>query len=838
MHGQNQAGGRTFMGNRTPQQPQSQFVSNNNGSDPVTPGQQFQGNDPRQFIQNQQPRQNSFGMLLSTAKSLTQGRNAGSGQSIYANIEQGRHTDWSDITGSGNEDLENQNRLACIDSASQLAVTIQNSLLRRLQNSEHYKVFMAALLHIKHPDQKNLQLIDPMGGRFHQLVMDNNAAYNQIVSRSVIQLASMVAQQLLAGGLTGPDRGQVVMGILNEATVTTVIHEFVEWLNVGEGFSMRIQQCTRRMQDKLKMAEQNYEMVRSRFNFLEGLECPWQRSIFNNATDHMNNFNPLFDNAFIGNDKGFQPSADSHLDHMMNAYNVGDRPFNTFNRAPGGNVEHQCPELFAQAERSARYYAEQRRQRGMEEQRRLEDPTQRHFDMNDIDRVTPPFSEYTYEEAYRFRMSDYFKDTGKDGWLIGKWEDTIRLLTHTPSPMSPRTLYPNMMDFMPSTGNKVLVVKLNSDGHVIWKQIRVEDEMSNESQDRAWTNPDRVLPTMWEEQGELKTVFEARVETTKQRIVDGVPSRLGEMKALEEEPNMIAISEPVDLPTDKDIRNKINAGCKVFDPKNELDAFIAPIYLNTIIPLEGTRSKPLYSSLAPLTKGFPLTEYNNVFEMLRDVQSSLEGCPDDNLVDLIRKQITNVFNRYLVEQAGIPDAPQPNGQEWIKLDDIFDDAEDFIKIMQKRGEQTMLRYMSDIRNNDWMTTNLQFLMGEDEARQYFRNGVDENDVEAMAIAKVQFATNLIMSRDAVIVKLQKDAGPMHPGVIQSPESEDPRIHAIVKAAFEQGAKHFKTVPTIYLEYARPDNCPTRVVNFSMYDLSVMRTRAVDLGKGLLQTVAY
>lgn len=831
--------GRVFTGNRGQQQ--------QNFGDAVDPARgnygnpQYPNQPPQQGQQNgypQHPNQNPLNQVMGTLRNIA--RNGMMGGSVYA-TQSPLNSGFAQQPAMSEAEMQQRQKETAIMQATQHAMRTLQAISGRYVNTDQFKTFQYCVQTFPRVN-RDPQFMDQKAKMFAQMVMDSIACHNEVVYKMAPQIISYVAQQLLAAGgqPIQPDvAARIDRDAIIHATTSTMLHEFVSWLHIDRNdFCSSLGECSLDMRALIQKAEEKYDDINGRYSFI-GQECPWPRSIFKNGAASINFSNPLLEVGFIGSSSGYIPQTTPQMEDIFSAYNVGHRPGGDGNLQTWSNMDNEdprapherAPEMYEQGLRAEEYYRQERLAREAEEFRKDPDAFYRDENQGPLS-----LSMFSYETRHRFRMEDYFTPL-KDGWMYGSPNDTAIVLTRSPTLMECRTKFPGMDRIAVRSSSHILIIRFNDEGYSEWRSIETQDPMAQINQDRKWTNPSEVLPRMHMEGDQIRTVYEGRLETTADRVKDGKIVKLGEMKPLEQEPNMLAIGDVLDLPTDEAIRAKIEAGIKIFDPNTELDAFIVPTVLNREFKLSGVNSHQVARGFSMLVKGADLRQFPNTGVLMDALYHAMRDCDDKNLVSFISTHLTDVANRYFLECRGIPDSKPDTGGFWMKIDNLFEDWNALLDMLKSSDPESLLAF-NNLHTNDFLLTNLQLFLNMEEAEKHFMKGVNQESVEDVALARITADNAIVISRDTVLVTMGKDVGPMTKSVVEFRESEDPRFHAIIEAALNQGRKHFKGTPTVIISFGRPSDCPSRVVNFSDYDRAVIRTRALPAGQELVLAIPH
>lgn len=822
--------GRTFTGNQG--HPNSSIRPNG--------GEQLGGQQhaPAYASPNNGARVSQLDLLKNANATVLNNRNVATqsgSKNIYAALGDKNAADWGDVLGAGDLYVEEQARLQALENAAQLGVGLQQLIMRRNTNHPAFQAFKAGIERLRRPSERNPHIVDEVGGRFIDMALGNQSIYAILVSNTIIQVVGLTAQAILNGDQT--DRNKRTMSLILDAASTSATYELIEYLAHTPNGLEQYHNLTKQIRDVIVRCEQEHDRVAGIFA-LSDTVCPWGRTTMKDALARYSQSNPLLDvnnhfTAMVSPDPRANPIDYAMAGYLeMNSAVIGGRPMyeNSEQYIAGSSPEQR--ELLEWNAKQARLYRENNVLGYSSEnhtRRQIDNgELQPVYDHNGFDRVIPPFELYTYERRSHYKMSDYFKPVGNTGWSIGKLEDSVRLLTFSYSDQARRNNRLQRDEVLPNSALKILLVKINDDGSVNYRHVKVGREMADSIQEKVWTNPDTVLPFMWEEDGAVKTSWTPRVETTDQRIQEGKVVNLGVMKELDKEPNMVITSKAIVPTTDAQMHSRIEAAMKLYDPKTQLDAFVAPVTLNRQFTLmEGLSSKYLYSSLAMLIKGEKVAaEYDNTIVFLHDVQKSLEAISDGNLVSFIRNQMTMVVNRWLVEVRGYSEQNPNNKTYWVKLDDLFEDLKAFVHEMSEYDPEGLADFLR-LTDDHPLLNGWQFLLSADGVKEHLMKSVDESDVEAKLEAEVVMNRSLFFSRDIIMVKLPSEVGPLRDDLIVSMASEDPKLHAIINKALEHGRKYFITEPTVLIDYGSPVSCKLRSVGYSVFDRSCIRLRSIS-----------
>lgn len=858
---------QVFTGNRPPRQDQGGQGSflNPTRPDAVDPTQ-----NQTHLQQNQQAQRQgtAFQNVLAGVRRLG-GANAGGagmmspgGGNLYASLAKGTAHDWSDVVGKSAEELEEQARVQALDNAAILIHHLANVIARRIPNNQHVNVFNTGISIVARPNPKNLQLVDPIGTEFLKLVTDNNSVYHQVVSRTLMQVMAEVARYELQGRMVHERRADIVMSILMEAAQTTMTYEMVDWLCSREDGMEKFAMMSQPLRQAIQFTSQYYDTVRDRFIFLENTPCPWQRDALKEREQRYNHSNPMF-NQTLGLDYG-QPSVQNQthqfagemthrpdpsnqsfnhpqLDALLNQYSVC--------RAPNW-LEQEAMKMAGQVDNSSLQQYGARMSRDYDNGnvmgttaesdfrlRKARGEFTKEIDFNDFDREVLDFKHFNRENRLRYRLEDYFRMIEGTEWMVGSWENTVKLLTTLPC-ANDGTGKPvdHLLEdrFTPLFGDRAVIVSVDEHGNTRWKQVRVEGTMSGQAQNRLWTNPSEVLPLLRKDDEVSREEWRAKMMTTQE--ITEAKSNVGNMAELEEVPNLIATTAISRSDKDYEMHEHIDMIAKTYDPEDSADAIISTNIIERVYTLDHIQSNRVYTMLEPLVVGTSLENYSNSVELFKDLEHSLNELGEPELANTITMQLTTAVNRWMVECWGIAEQDPKNGDLWVKLDNIFTDLVPFVQLIQKNAPAMYKSFMK-INENEFLVSNIQLIAPKQIANDFFDRKAGTCE-EAKAVAETRKNNAIVFYREVILVKLTKDAAPITEKTIVSLESEDPRLHSIINRAIAQGRQTLKNSPTVVLTFGRPANQIPRVVSFSACDKAVVRTRGIQTSKEMLLMMPY
>jgi hypothetical protein len=179
------------------------------------------------------------------------------------------------------------------------------------------------------------------------------------------------------------------------------------------------------------------------------------------------------------------------------------------------------------------------------------------------------------------------------------------------------------------------------------------------------SNPEKLLPYMYEEDGVQKTTFDLTVLETDRFVRDKVIVPLGEMKELEKEPNILIGNRAVNSNQGNDATiSRLNVLTKTYDPKGKLDAFVLPTVISREWHMEDEVEMDwFYQDFKFMVRGNK-NDVTDTGRVLRHLKAVLDKYQGIEFAGFVTPYLTSLVNRWLVEARGYAETKER--MTWVK----------------------------------------------------------------------------------------------------------------------------------------------------------------------------
>lgn len=792
-------GTRTLTGNR-PQQ-QNTLMGNNTQL----------GNQPG----TQQPTQNNpMAGLAAMASRLSGNINGQSGSAGLYNIGPSR-TNYSSLLCLDDSMAEEQLKTQAIHEGGVVANQLVMICARRIQANPFFKCWRAALERFKSPRKQmppESNLVD-----FVNEIDSNQNLYNYILVNAGIQLGAEFAQHLASGDDRIQKQRDVLEMVWYRCCVDSIYLQYFDFLgNHPEGAQIFYRSSSIMKEELTELEPRVYELAQARFTYV-GQNCPWRKGQITSMHQRTVVNNPLLDPSVHPGDMGMQgtyfdpnynPSSTASQAHVdedglrklreyvaRTAHQVNNGTYGSYVNNPAMQPENYPPQVT---------YGDHDKP-----ELNIEDITRENrmsYPINKYITNIPNTEWYLIPEKYsRYIMSSMVMDDG----IPFRLRDTRCLGT--------QVVY--RINWQEGTFNFRLV-KHN---------LRDFDLMSS-----LISNPEKLLPFMYEEDGVQKTTFDPTVYETNKFENDGKIIPVGECKELEKEPDILVGNKPMKANLgNEDTVKRVNIYTQTFDPKNKLDAFVLPMVMTREWQMEpDVDMGRFYSDFSMMVQGNDL-ELSDTARVIRSIRAAHGECDSPEFSDFVKPYVTNLINRWLVECRGYAETraeqKESNGSlSYLKSSDIFVDLEDFIEYLREKDLPTLRAFM-DYKSNVFIRYGIEVLASREDVTKEFEEkyGKEEDLIIRSAMMQAGEKT-VIIRRNTVFFNLRKVPGPRTPETVIIKESGSPEIFAIIKKALGVTRKHFKDHPQILVKFDTDEGNKVWAATRSDFDPEhVLILRAID-----------
>ncbi|QBZ70646.1 hypothetical protein pETSU_065 [Edwardsiella phage pEt-SU] len=708
---------------------------------------------------------------------------------------------------------EEQMKTQALTEGGQYAGSIANILLRRSGKHPFYHSLQAAMDRFKTPIK---------GGNQEQGFVDfvnelnfNQALYNFVCLQVAIQYGIEFAMLVTSGDdrIRDPSARDLQTGLLYRVACDTIWMQYFDWIsNNPEGTQLFHRLSQRARESAIKNDQIIPEMIMQRYTW--GLQqCPWRGGRIAEMQGRQQAGSPILD-VVTPTDLGFGGSF-----HNPNSL-FGDN---------GGNQENidveGTREMWAYIHRKASAKM-QDMQQGAGFAHAVDAPPAVIY--SNYDKPELRLSDITVENRHQYSLNDYgVQVPGTDWWII-KNENMayIGRVLRLPDGSTLRLLDTRCVGTVP-------VYRINwHSGSLEYKLIPHKLQMVD-VMEALISDPSKLLPYMYEEDGIQKTTFDLNVMETNKFINDGKIIPVGELKELERQPNMLIASKAADLTRENDqVMGIMTTLVKQHDPKNKLDAFVLPTLLNRDFKMEDdTNMDSFYESFGRMVKGGN-EGIKDTGRILRSIRVALNDYQDTEFAGFVVPYVTNLFNRFLVECRGYhetrDDFNAANGEGcYLRSKHVFDDLEEIIELLGEKDPATLAAFMS-FETNEFFRDNLEILLPREKAQSKLEALFGKEDPELLPALKANADKTIVMTRETVIIEVKKQVPPRQCEQVILKASGNPMFFAVVKEALKKSAKHFGPTPQVLIRFHNDTDRKIWVATPSDFDPQhVIHLRAVD-----------
>ena len=792
-----------LMGNRT-QQPG--FQGNNN---------QLGNNQPQQNNAVQNPMNH-----LTALAARFSGNNNGQGNnsSLY-NFTNSKTAHLSGLFALDEGLAEEQIKAEAIMMGGQFGHNLAATLMRRIGKHPFYQSFQAAMDRFKTPIK---------GGNQEQGFVDfvnelsyNQALYNFVSLQSAIQYGIVFAQNVVAGDdrLKDPNNRDLQLQTIYHVACDTIWMQYFDWIsNHPEGNTLfhRLSQTAREV--AIKNDQIIPEMIMQRFTWANQ-QCPWRGGKLAEMQGRQQSGSPILD-VVNPTDNGFGASWFS--------------PNNMFDGAPtfGAQQQQNNNNRDLAGEKAMWDYI---RQTAAEKTQSMQDGANNTYTQppavqySDFDKPSLQLCDITYENRTQFNLRNYGVQIPGTEWWIIKNEDMLHIAKslRLPDGTILRLLDTRCVGTVP-------IYKIDWQyGYLEYKLVPHKLQMVD-VMEALISDPSKLLPFMYEEDGFQKHTFDLTVMETNKFANDGKIIPVGEDKKLERQPNMLIASKAADLTRENEqVASIMNGLVSQYDPKNKLDAFVLPTLLNREFKMEDdTNMESFYESFGRMVKGgnAGLTDTGRVIRSLRVALCDYQGT---EFADFVVPYVTNLFNRYLVECRGYHETRESwtaqGGQgSYLRTTNVFDDLDEIIECLRDKDPATLAAFMN-FEMNEFFRDNLEILLPRAKAKSKLDCGWNTLDEELQPAMKAVADKTIIMTRETTIIEVKNQPAPVQDDQVIIKKSGNPMFFAIVETALKKAEKHFDGVtPQVLIRFHNDRNGKIWIATPADFDpQNVIHIRTVD-----------
>lgn len=771
------------------------------------------GHGQPQQQQAQQQQASPIARLVQYANGL-QGRinQPGSNGSLYGNS--GSRNNFAHLFALDDQMAEEQLKGQALADAGAIASNIVTICLNRNVNNPIYKTFRAAMEKFKTP--RGLGAPEPSLCSFIDEIDNNTILFQSVTVNSVIQLSAMIADGLMKGDGRLSSDINVIQETFYRATLDTIYMHFFDFLGTTEQGVQIFYRLPTIVKEALTNLENPlFDMVSGRFIFVSA-QCPWRKGRIGELQQRSQTENPLFnsfnqaDNGFGG---GYVNPNDSYFTQPQNNQQVDHRDIAEFL-----NRQHMLNQQAAMENPKPIY-------------RNQEEAIPQTL-YNDYDAPSLNLEDMTRENRLKFPLEKWGTVIPGTEWWLMRPEHAV----HYGRVLKMDDGIPFRMRDTRCVGT-VAVYRFNwMEGTFNFRLIK-HNLQAFDLMGTLISNPSKLLPFMYEDNGVQKTTFDPVVMTTDKFINDGKVVHVGEMKQLEKEPEILVGSKPMKANQNNEHTvNRLEVYTQTYDPKSKLDAFVLPMVITREWQMEPE------VNMNKFYDNFSVMVHNNKHDMddaaqvFRIIRGAHNECDSEEFKDFVKPYLTNLVNRWLIECRGYAETKQevdesPTPMSYLRSSDIFEDLEDFVEALRNDDPASLNAFM-DYRFNTFIRTGVEVLCSREEVKEEFIERYGKDDDEVMRPVLIALGDKaIIIRRDTVFFNILKTPGPRTLDLVTIKESTNPELFAIIRKAFKVTDRHFKNTPQILIRFKSDEGGKVWVATPSEIDPgNVYNLRSVSAGQ--------
>lgn len=742
-----------------------------------------------------------------SAKIAGQVNNPNSQTSLYSTVTS--RNNYAHLLCLEDNAAEEQMKAQALADAGNLATNIFNICARRIVQNPFYRVHCAAKERFKSP-RKNLPP-DQTLSAFIDEIDSNQILYQFILANVSIMFTAEFANAIMRGDERVRTDRAVVDDMYYRCTIDAIYMQYFDFLAQHPDGSQIYYNAAPVVKEVLNDLEPKlYDMVLSKFTFVN-VQCPWRKGRLGELQQRSTQSNPLLDNSNIM-DMGF---AGTYYDPNYNPNMAG---------LAGQTNDAGLRELQEYVRQKAAGYTPKPQQPA--EENRILQTTYGGYDQPEL-----KLEDMTRENRLRYSLDKWGSQIPGTEWWVMREKDVV----HFARVMDMDDGIPFRVRDTRCVGT-VPVYRFNWQNGTFNFRLVKHKLQAFDIMGTLISNPDKLLPYMYEEDGVQKTTFDPTILETSKFVNEGHVIPVGEMKELEKEPDILIGNKPMKANQGNEhILNRMDVITQTYDPKNKLDAFVMPMVITREWQMDShVNMDRFYSQFRVMVQG-NTAGMDDTIQVLRSIRAAYNECEDQEFKDFIKPYITNLVNRYLIEVRGYAETKQESIDSgvicYLKSSDIFEDLEDWIECL-KNDDLPTLRAFADYRFNTFMRMGIEVLCGPEQVKEEYQEKYGKDDDEIFVAAMLKSAEKaVIIKRNTVFFNLRKQPAPHTVEAITIKESVNPELFAIIREATRITAKHFKDTPQILVRFETDSGNKVFTVTPSGFDPeSVVTLRPVDAGQ--------
>jgi hypothetical protein len=695
-------------------------------------------------------------------------------------------TNWASLIGMDADVTDEQQKAAALAEGGTVAYQTVQLCVHRRASSPMYVAWRNALERFKSPLKGGAR--DPIMEGFVNDIDSRQALHNFILAQAGIQLGAVIAINLMAGDTTIRQQPAIVQEVFYKCCIDIITLQFLDYLGNGKQLYYRLTPLAKK--ELAQREEPIYYQVLDRFTF-SGLECPYSKGKLASIAEDSTLHNPLLEVSNPG-DMGMSG----------NIFDVSQHVY-------VGQQQTDNNDFLAWINNKARAVDHVRQTEGYTpvQHNTMEIPSYDNFDQPKLN-----LEDINWENRLKYNLNDYAVEVPGTGWYIlhryhlSLMQKALRLEDGTPFSMRDTNVL-----------GKLAVYRFDWQRGIFgYRFINYEVADANEMS-KLLSNPSELLPFMYEEDGVQKTTFDLKDMETKEFIRDGYIVPMEEMKKLDKKPDLLVASSPMKANLgNENTLMRINAHTKAHDPKSQLDAFVVPMTNTRQWTLdEATNMDAFYSKFKLMVHG-NTEEKTDTAHVIRQLRGVCREHSDKEFTTFVASYLTNLVNRWLVEERGYAEDKKDTSGEYLRVGNIFDDLDELIEWLNSNDQPTLRAFMM-YGSNDFMRDGIEILMPKDETQKEFETLYQNEDETSRAVMLNDAKRKIIFKRNSAFINLIKDNGPHSLDAVYIKESINPRLFAIVRKAIEIGSRHFKERPQVLVKFHKDEGNKVWALTRSGFD---------------------
>lgn len=807
-----------ITGNR----PMNQGMGTGMGMGMNVPGGQIPG-------AQQQQTQNGYQQFIANLNAVA-GAKVPTGQTVPLGFSYEKGT--TALSGTWGEmanDLENEKfiRAQAFQQASEIGFHVMRAIQLRNEKHGFYSSFLAGLKCIVHPNNRETHIVDPIGEMVFNEIQSTALIYQRIMGNVILQVVGEITRNTIAGREPS-NNGDEVRSYVMDAAMYCAVQTLIDWVYHHPDRAIHMSVISPALKHLMQKAEDNHIFFVGRYESANS-ENPWKVGRVKELLQGKQVNNVLLDTLMTVS--GIHDPSD-FLPNTGEVAMFGNQLEFDNNGVP------ITPEFKAKMMRENEQWM-QNQVKAYQVQPSPEEIANQWHDntvsLNSYDYKAIPSEHFTLAVKNKFNMPDYFKEIPGTPWLIGSLKDTVNIGKHFYQ--EGRNVKLGIEAFTGNSGDVIPVIQFvpNNDClKVNLVKVKMTTRNLEDEMDKFLTDPAKILPFMYLEDGEVKTSWTPKVQETSERFDEqGHFTPIDPMAPQDVEPQILVAKSVVTSENDGELIGKLDAAVKTFDPKEKLDAFIIPTKMIGTFTFSSMNEIDLvYKEIFMFVRGVAI-DHRTTSDYFYAVSKALARVDNNEFTQLVTEHLSGIVNRWLVECRGYPEKRKGN-TGYLHVTDILNDADDLYQMLASKDPETAARFQQ-LQKNNFFLENFQIFAPKEEVVAHFVKKAAGDQVEEVLAVK-QAEANLLWVNDAMLISVNHFAGPVDDGIVTIKQSQEPKLFGIIEQAYKYGKKHFKTKPDILIKFKYPEGSAIRAVTFSDFDDAVVKLRAINRYEGLVRKI--